>query len=115
MTKLLIPLAFCVLGTVVANCASQQQLLNQKQGSALETVLQRARFEMDCPSATGTVLSQDFIEPTVRGPWVSGLQRAEYTIGVEGCGQRHTYVVMCQVGTNTCFAANPNRHYVLEK
>jgi hypothetical protein len=113
MTKW-IPLAFSMMVAVTTSCASQQQLLNQKQGGAVETVLQRARFEMNCPSATGTVLSQDYIQPAVRGPWVSGLQRAEYTIGVEGCGQRHTYVVMCQVGTDTCFAANPNRRYVLE-
>jgi hypothetical protein len=105
----------CAVLVVASGCASQQQLLNQKQGGAVEAALQRARFEMNCPSAMATVLSSDYIQPAIQGPWVSGLQRAEYTIGVEGCGQRHTYVVMCQVGTDTCFAANPNRRYVLEQ
>lgn len=90
------------------------QMLNQKQGSATQAALQRAQFEMNCPSATGTVLSKDFIQPALQGPWMNGLQRAEYTIGVEGCGKREVYVVLCQVGTDTCFAANPNRNYVLQ-
>jgi hypothetical protein len=115
MTKPWRLLVFYALVAVTAGCASQQQMLNQKQGGAVEAALQRARFEMNCPSATATVLSSDYIQPAIQGPWVSGLQRAEYTVGVEGCGQRHTYVVMCQVGTDTCFAANPNRRYVLEQ
>jgi hypothetical protein len=40
---------------------------------------------------------------------VSGLTRAEYTVGVAGCNQRTTYVVLCQEGTDTCFAANPEQ------
>ena len=77
--------------------------------------MQRAQIEMNCPTATGSVLSQDFIQPAIQGPWVGGLQRVEYTIGVEGCGRREVYVVLCQVGTDTCFAANPNRNYVLQR
>jgi hypothetical protein len=90
-------------------CATQSQLLAQRQGEAVETALQRGRFDLNCPSATGTVLSQDYIQPAVQGPWVSGLTRVEYTVGVAGCDQRTTYVVICQEGTSTCFAANP-RH-----
>jgi hypothetical protein len=73
--------------------------------------LQRGRFELNCPSATATVLSSDYLQPAVQGPWVSGLQRAEYTVGVEGCNQRTTFVVLCQVGTDTCFAANPRDQF----
>ena len=100
---------------VTTGCASQQQMLNQKQGTAMESALQRARFEMNCPSATATVLSQDFIQPAIQGPWVGGLQRVEYTIGVQGCNQREVFVVLCQVGTDTCFSANPNRNYILQR
>ncbi len=90
-----------------AGCASQSQMLAGRQEDAVQTALGRARFEMNCPSATATVLSQDFIQPAVRGPWVSGLTRMEYTVGVEGCDQRRVVVVMCQEGTETCFAAAP--------
>ena len=108
--------AFRVLGVLTSGllllvstsgCATQQQMLDQRQPAATQTALERARFEMNCPSANATVLSQDFIQPAIQGPWVSGLQRVEYTIGVEGCGQRQVYVILCQEGTNTCFAAQP--------
>ena len=32
-------------------------------------------------------------------------QRAEYTVGVEGCGKRVTYLVVCAEGGNGCFAS----------
>jgi hypothetical protein len=73
----------------------------------METALRRGRFDLNCPSATAVLLSDDFIQPAVQGPWVMGISRMEYTIGIEGCGQRTTLVVMCQEGSETCFAANP--------
>ena len=35
-----------------------------------------------------------------------GFERAEYTIGVEGCGRRKTYIVVCQLDSTACFAAS---------
>ena len=93
-------------------CASQQkQILAQRQDGAVQTALQRGRFDLNCPQATATVLSSDFIQPAVQGPWVSGMERVEYTVGVAGCNQRTTYVVLCQVGTDSCFAAHPNDRF----
>jgi len=100
-------LALFALVAAPMGCATQKQVLTQKQDGAVQTALQRGRFDLNCPSATATVLSSDFIQPAVQGPWVGGLERVEYTVGVAGCNQRRTYVVMCQVGTDTCFAANP--------
>jgi len=97
----------CALAVVAAGCATQQQMLAKQQPDAVETALQRGRFDLDCPTATATVLSSDFIQPAVQGPWVSGLQRVEYTVGIAGCNQRRTYIVICQEGSTTCFAANP--------
>jgi hypothetical protein len=42
---------------------------------------------------------------------VGGLERVEYTVGVAGCNQRTTYVVLCQVGSDTCFAAHPGDRF----
>jgi hypothetical protein len=95
----------------VAGCMSQQQQLAQRQPEAIQAALQRGRFDLNCPTATGTVLSNDYIQPAIQGPWVNGLNRVEYTVGVEGCNQRTTYVVMCQEGTNTCFAASPEARF----
>ena len=88
----------------VLACQTQAQFLATKQATALETALTRARFEMNCPNATGQVLSSEVVQPALQGPYVAGIQRAEYTIGVAGCGQRNTYVVACPEGGEGCFA-----------
>ena len=106
MTKFALFVVLCTAVAVGAGCATQSQLLQSRQPDAVQTALQRGRFDLNCPSATATVLSKDYIQPAIQGPWVGGLQRVEYTVGVEGCNQRTTYVVMCQIGTSTCFAAN---------
>jgi hypothetical protein len=85
---------------VVAGCQSPQQTLADEQGVAVQTAANRGRFEMNCPQATGMVLSQNLLQPVMWG----GMERAEYTVGVEGCGQRRTYVVICQLGSPSCFA-----------
>jgi hypothetical protein len=82
-------------------------MLDTKQDTALQTALSRARFDMNCPEATGQVLSREMTQPAVQGPYVSGVRRAEYTIGVEGCGKRTTMVVVCPEGGESCFAGEP--------
>lgn len=100
---------FAGLALLVSGCVTQQQMLQQRQFQAEQVALQRAKFDLNCPTANATVLSSDFIQPAIQGPWVQGLQRLEYTVGIEGCGERTTVVVMCQEGTETCFATNPGR------
>jgi len=105
-------LAACGAAAVfVVGCATQSQQLAARQPAAVEAALERGRFDLNCPSATGTVLSQDYIQPAIQGPWMMGLNRVEYTVGVAGCNQRTTYVVLCQEGTSTCFAADPRERY----
>jgi hypothetical protein len=111
MTKQLMASMLIAAVAVTSGCATQKQMLAQKQDGAVQAALQRGRFDLSCPSATGTVLSSDFIQPAVQGPWVNGLERVEYTVGVAGCDQRTTYVVLCQVGTDTCFAADPRDQF----
>ena len=101
----------CLASLMVIGCATQNKILQERQDGAVQTALARGRFELGCPAATATVLSRDFIQPAVQGPWVSGLERVEYTVGIEGCNQRVTYVVLCQVGTDTCVAAHPNDRF----
>lgn len=107
MTRLFVLMATTL--TVLTGCATEQQELALNQPSAVEVALARGRFDLNCPEARTTVLSSDFIQPAIQGPWVSGINRAEYTIGVEGCGKRTSYIVICREdGSETCFAANPN-------
>jgi len=90
-----------------AGCATQQQFLDQNQTNAIDTAVKRAQFEMNCPDAAGELISREVVQPALQGPFVEGIPRAEYTVGVAGCGKRHTYVVICPEGGNGCFAAGP--------
>jgi hypothetical protein len=102
LLRMMMPLA--VLVTVSA--CNTTPLTTQLQPQALSFALQRARFQMNCPAATGTVLSSETIQPVLNGPMMMGNERAQYTIGVTGCGQRQTLVVICAQGGNGCFAAD---------
>ena len=104
VTRMTMPIA--VLMTVSA--CNTTPLTTQMQPMAVSYALQRARFDMNCPTATGTVLSSETVQPVLNGPMMMGTQRAQYTVGVTGCGQRQTLVVLCAQGGDGCFAANGN-------
>jgi hypothetical protein len=97
LSVFLVPLA----ALIVSGCQTQEQILQSDQGVATEVAVNRGRFELGCPQAMGTILSSNVLQPVVWG----GQERAEYTVGVEGCGQRKTYIVVCQLGSISCFAA----------
>lgn len=101
--------AMITAAVAISGCQSDQQLLAGSQAEAIGVATKRAQFEFSCPQATGTVLSSEMVQPAINGPLVRGIERAEYTIGVEGCNQKQTYVVVCpQDGSGGCFAAEGN-------
>lgn len=93
-------LSLGIAAVVLAGCQTDAQILAAERTTALQAALRRGQFEMGCPQATGTVLSATMLQPVVWG----GIERAEYTVGVEGCGLRKTYIVVCQLGSSACFA-----------
>ena len=105
MTKTFVRVVL-VATVAVAGCATQSQMLDNKQSIALQTALTRAKFDMNCPTASAEVLSREVTQPAVQGPMLAGEQRAEYTIGVEGCGKRTTMLVLCPQGGDSCFAGD---------
>jgi hypothetical protein len=102
-----------LIATVAAaGCSmTQTQMLNNKQSIALQTALQRAKFDMNCPTATAEVLSREVTQPAVQSPVLAGEQRAEYTIGIDGCGKRTTMLVLCPEGGESCFAGDPGGRF----
>ena len=90
------------LALLLTNCQSPSQTLADEQSVAMQAAVRRGQFELGCPTATGTVLSSNLLQPVLYG----GLEHAEYTIGVSGCGRRAVYVSVCQVGSVACFAAS---------
>ena len=99
-----------LVAVFAAGCQTEQQTLQSSQGMAVQTALNRARFDMNCSSATGQVLSSNVSQPEIQGTFRSayGVQRLVYTVGVTGCGRRRTYVVICPEGGG-CFAAPGRR------
>ena len=96
-------------GLVVAGCVTPAQFLDSKQGMAVHAAEVRAQFEMSCPTASGQVLSREVVQPPIQGPWVGGVQRAEYTVGVSGCDKKMVLTVICPDGGEGCFAAGAGR------
>jgi hypothetical protein len=80
----------------VSGCATQQQMLDQSQSAALGAAQSRAQFELNCPNVTTSILSRKMIEPVVP----RGIERTEYTVGVEGCGKRSVYMAVCPDSSN---------------
>ena len=97
--------AAIIAAIVSAGCASQQQQVDSMQPEAMHTAQRRAAFELNCPAATAEVLSKEMIQSPIMNPRFAPPQRAEYTVGVAGCGQRATYLVICAEGGTGCYAA----------
>jgi len=95
--------AAAILATL-AGCQSQQQMVNEMQPDALQVAKQRGKFELNCPSATATMISNEMIQSEIVNPRWAPPQRAEYTIGVAGCNKRATYLVICAEGGTGCVA-----------
>jgi hypothetical protein len=110
-----IPRSFTCLALIVmlfaAGCASQAEFLNNNQGMATQTAVSRAQFEMNRQQVTPVIISREVVQPALQGPWMNGIQRAEYTIGVSGCGRRTIFVVICPEYGDGCFAAGPGRFH----
>ena len=88
-----------VLAAAMASgCASGPPFIDVEQPMALQTAQRRAQFEFNCPAATAQVLSQQMMTSPLQYTRFAPPDRAEYTIGAAGCGQRQTYLVICTDG-----------------
>ena len=87
---------------LLAACASGPPFIDQMQPAAIDMAVRRGAFELNCPAAQGELISSETIQPlSIR----FGYERAEYTVGVTGCGKRQSYVVICpDNGSKSCFA-----------
>ena len=112
MSKSLVLVVLVNLAALLTvGCQSTAQIMASEKDKAVTVAVQRGRFELACPQATGTVLSSNMLNPVA---W-RGLERAEYTVGVEGCGKRATYVVVCQVDSPNCFAASGQQNRLITR
>jgi len=104
-TRIRSTLAVVAAGLIAAGCASGPPFIDQMQPEAVNMAVRRAQFEMNCPNVTAEVVSRETMQPVVQTFVYTGVTRAEYTIGVNGCGQRALYIVICpDNGSGNCFA-----------
>lgn len=103
--KSLSPLSIVLISVLFGGCQSQQQMVDEMQADATQVAKQRGKFELDCPTATATVLSKEMIQSEIMNPRWAPPQRAQYTVGVAGCDKRATYMVVCAEGGTGCVAA----------
>lgn len=91
----------------VAGCATPPgQVLDRMEPAAIDTAVQRGRFELNCPDAQAALLSRELMQPAIETVRFQGIQRGAFTIGVSGCGQRRTYQIICPEGGAGCFSAD---------
>jgi hypothetical protein len=103
MKKYILLGAFGV-SVMVCGCESQQHVVNDMQPKAVQTAQQRAAFDLKCPAATAQVLSNEMIQTSTPMVGFAPPERAQSTVGVEGCGNRATYMVVCAQGGTGCVA-----------
>lgn len=81
---------------LLCGCQSNADFLTTNQQAALSAAESRGRFELNCEQVTTAVLSEKVITPPM-GPFGGGgIDRAEYTIGVRGCGKQVVYITICR-------------------
>ena len=105
-TETIITIGAALAVSVLAACTTDAQYMQQLEPQAVQVAVNRGKFELSCPQATGQVISKDMLQPVFQGFYArGGPERAEYTIGVAGCGQRATYLVICPLNQSGCWSA----------
>jgi hypothetical protein len=89
-----------LLALIVSACASGPPFVDTMQPKAVSMAESQAKFALNCPQATGSVLNSQELQPLVFG----GPVRAEYSIGVAGCDKRTVVKVLCSENNNQCVA-----------
>src|SRR5262245_183779 len=84
-----------------AGCMTEGQFLTSRQSTAIQVAVNRGQSEMNCPNASGELLSQEFTQ-AVQTPIVQAGYSGLFTIGVTGCGQRRVYQVFCAMNVDGC-------------
>jgi predicted nucleic acid-binding Zn ribbon protein len=81
--------------SIAASSPPQDEVVRKMQAEAIKVAQVHGSSVLDCSAATGSVLqAKALLEPQTTG-WYEPPSRAEYRIGVSGCGKRATYAVAC--------------------
>jgi len=85
-----------VAAVAISACTTNQQILAKYQTEAVAAAEKQGEFMMKCDTVTGEVISAKIAEvPSVVWVRQMPIERQVYEVGVEGCGQRNAYKVLC--------------------
>ena len=80
-----------VLGSLLAGCVSDTQLLAQNSQIAQQTAEKKAKDELGCTQVKSSILNKKQVPSTPLGFLYS-----QYQIQVNGCGKQASYTVECR-------------------
>jgi hypothetical protein len=93
-------LAAAVLATL-CGCATPLPA-ESLQPVALSTAQQHGAADLECPAATGQILSKETLQEPQGTGWSEYPHRAAYKVGVSGCGKSKTYSLTCDDRHQSC-------------
>jgi hypothetical protein len=85
---------------IIGGCASGPPFVDAMQPKAVSMAESQAKFALNCPQATGSVLDSQELQPLAFG----GPVRAQYSIGVAGCNRRTIVQILCSENNHQCVA-----------
>lgn len=91
---------------ITAGCASGPPYVQTAEPEAIQSTQRRAQFDMDCTKVQVEVLTRQTVQSPLEYTRFAPPERAEYTVGAIGCGQRKTYLVVCTEGAGGCVAVS---------
>jgi hypothetical protein len=99
MKTIKVPLLLCFL--LLAGCQSagdggSLDWLASLKPNAIKTAEARGQAELSCPGAKGAVLSAKEAPREYQGARFVTPQLGAFTVGVDGCGKRTSYLVVCE-------------------
>ena len=98
-----------LLTIVAVACASGCQTAPPKdslEAKAIATATRHAQFDMNCGTASASLLSHPDVQPNLQGVQGRTVGGTEFTVGAFGCNQQGTYLVICPGNGGDCFVAS---------
>jgi hypothetical protein len=98
----ILALGAVVTSATLCGCASERPPDEELKPSALKVAQELGSSQLGCPAATAQVMRQETIQEPQGTGWYEPPHRAEFTVGVSGCGRSTTFIVRCDERSNAC-------------
>jgi hypothetical protein len=94
-------LSILAAALALAACQNSNQMLAERQPTAIAAVVEKAKTDFDCQDVSGEVTSSMMRVPP---PRALGQPSLDYMVQASGCGKSTQYVAVCPAEGTACFA-----------